>query len=68
LDGWSYSDGQRHSGAPAVQLLRAAGCDTEHHLIVRKVKERLVVKKQISHIFHMGRFNLKKLNEVVGKE
>jgi hypothetical protein len=33
-----------------------------------KVRERLAVNKQRSHRFHMGRFNLKKLNEVEGKE
>jgi hypothetical protein len=30
--------------------------------------ERLAVNKQRSHRFHMRRFNLKKLNEVEGKE
>jgi hypothetical protein len=33
-----------------------------------KVTERLAVSKQRSHRFHMERFNLKKLNEVAGKE
>jgi hypothetical protein len=36
--------------------------------VVAKVRERLAVNKQRSHIFHMERFNLKKLNEVEGKE
>jgi hypothetical protein len=31
-------------------------------------RERLAVNKQGSHKFHMERFNLKKLNEVEGKE
>jgi hypothetical protein len=35
---------------------------------VEKVSERLAVNKQRSHRFHMERFNLKKLNEVKGKE
>jgi hypothetical protein len=35
---------------------------------VVKVRERLAVNKQRSHRFHMERFNLKKLNEVEGKE
>jgi Leu/Phe-tRNA-protein transferase len=43
----------------------AADCDTDHCLVVAKVRERLVVNK---HRFHMERFNLKKLNEVQGKE
>jgi hypothetical protein len=33
-----------------------------------KVRERLAVNKQRSHRFHMERFNLKKLNDVEGKE
>jgi hypothetical protein len=36
--------------------------------VVAKTSERLAVNKQRSHIFYMGRFNLKKLNEVEGKE
>jgi hypothetical protein len=47
---------------------RAADCDTNHYLVVAKVMERLAVNKQRSHRFHMERFNLKKLNEVEGKE
>jgi hypothetical protein len=35
---------------------------------VAKVKERLTVNKQRSLRFHIERFNLKKLNEVGGKE
>jgi hypothetical protein len=34
----------------------------------KKVRERLAVNKQRSHRFHVERFNLKKLNEVEGKE
>jgi hypothetical protein len=36
--------------------------------VVAKVRERIAVNKQRSHRFHMERFNLKKLNEVEGKE
>jgi hypothetical protein len=35
---------------------------------VAKIRERLAVNKQKSHRFHMERFNLRKLNEVEGKE
>jgi hypothetical protein len=35
---------------------------------VVKVRERLPVNKQTTHRVHMERFNLKKLNEVEGKE
>jgi hypothetical protein len=36
--------------------------------VVAKVRERLAVNKQSSHRFHMERLNLKKLNDVEGKE
>jgi hypothetical protein len=36
--------------------------------MVAKVRERLAVNKQRSQRFHLERFNLKKLNEVEGKE
>jgi hypothetical protein len=48
--------------------LRVAYCDTDHYLVVTKVRERLAVNKQRLHRFHMERFSLKKLNEVEGKE
>jgi hypothetical protein len=35
--------------------------------VVSKGRERLALKQK-SHRFHMERFNLKKLNEVEGKE
>jgi hypothetical protein len=36
--------------------------------VVAKIREGLAVNKQGLHRFHMERFNLKKLNEVGGKE
>jgi hypothetical protein len=36
--------------------------------VVAKVRERLAVNKQRSQRFNMERFNLKKLNDVEGKE
>jgi hypothetical protein len=48
--------------------LRGADCDSNHYLVVAKVRERLAVNKQRSQRFYMERFNLKKLNEVKSKE
>jgi hypothetical protein len=42
--------------------------DSDHCLVVAKVRERLAVNKQGSHRFDMERFNLKKLKDVEGKE
>jgi hypothetical protein len=46
----------------------AADSDTDHYLVVAKVRERLQESKQTMHRVHMERFNLKKLNEIEGKE
>jgi endonuclease/exonuclease/phosphatase family metal-dependent hydrolase len=61
-------DRRRHSNVLDVRSLSAADCDCDHYLVVAKVRERLAVNKQRSQRFHMERFNLKKLNEVEGKE
>jgi endonuclease/exonuclease/phosphatase family metal-dependent hydrolase len=51
-------DKRRHSSVLSVRSFRAADCDTDHYLVVAKVRERLTVNKQSSHRFHMERFNL----------
>jgi hypothetical protein len=40
-------------------MFKAADYDTDHYLVVAKVRERLAVNKQRSHRFHMERFSLK---------
>jgi hypothetical protein len=59
---------QWHSNVLDVRSFRAADCDIDHYLVAAKVRERLGVNKQRSHRFDMERFNLKKLNDVEGKE
>jgi hypothetical protein len=61
-------DRRRHSNILDVRSYRVADCDIDHYLVGAKVRERLAVNKQISHRFHVGRFNLNKLNEVEDKE
>jgi hypothetical protein len=78
---WRYPDGKTHnqighilvdrrrnSNVLDVLSFRAADCNSDHYLVVAKVRERLAVNKQRSQRFDMERFNLKKLNEVEGKE
>jgi hypothetical protein len=61
-------DRRRHSNVLDVRSFRAADCDSDHYLVVAKVRERLAVNKQRSHKFDVERFNLKKLNDVESKE
>jgi hypothetical protein len=59
---------RRHSNVLDIRTFRATDCDTDHYLEVAKVRKRPAVNKRRSHRFLMERFNLKKLNEVEGKE
>jgi hypothetical protein len=59
---------RRHSSVLDVRTYRAADCDSDHYLVVAKVRERQAVNKQKTQRFNMERFNLKKLNDVEGKE
>jgi endonuclease/exonuclease/phosphatase family metal-dependent hydrolase len=61
-------DRRRHSNILDVRSYRAADYNTDHYLVVVKIKEQLAVNKQRSHRFYMERFNLEKLNEVEGEE
>jgi len=50
-----------HSSIFDVQSFRTDDCDTDHCLVVVKVRERLAVSKQEAQKFDVERLNLKKL-------
>jgi hypothetical protein len=58
----------RRSNVLDVRSFRAADCDSDHYMVVVQVKEKLALNKQRSQRFDMERFNLKKLNEMEGKQ
>jgi len=61
-------DRRRHSRILDLRSFRGADCDTDHCLVVAKVRVRLTVSKQAAQKFDGKRFNLRKLNELEVKE
>jgi hypothetical protein len=51
-----------------VQSFRRADCDTDHYLLVAKLRERISLSKRARQKFDLEIFNLKKLNDVEVKE
>ena len=47
-----------------MRSFRGAECDTDHYLVIAKVKGRLAVGKQAAQRLDRHRFNLSKLNEL----
>ena len=54
-------DRRWHSSIPDVRSFWGADYDTDHYLVVAKVKERLAVTKQAAQKLDGERFNLRKL-------
>jgi hypothetical protein len=56
-------DRRWHSSILDVRSFRWADCDSDHYLVVAKVRERLVMSKLMVKKMCVERFNLKQLNE-----
>jgi hypothetical protein len=57
-------DRRWHSSILNVPSFRGADCDTDHYLVVAKVRERLTVSKQEARKLDVERFNLRMLSEL----
>ena len=77
LKHWTSPDGKTHNQIDHVLIDRrwqssvlhvrsfwGAECDTDHYLVIAKVRERLAVGKQATQRLDRHRFNLSKLNEL----
>jgi hypothetical protein len=57
-------DRRWHSSILDVRSFSGTDCDTDHYLVVAKVRERQAVSKEAARKFDAERFNLKKLSEL----
>jgi hypothetical protein len=61
-------DRRRYSSKLDVPPFRGADCDSDHYLVVAKIRETLAVSKRPVNKIYLDRFKLKKLNESKVKE
>jgi hypothetical protein len=61
-------DKGEHSNIFDLRSFRGLDSETDHYLVVAKVRNRLSVSKGEAKTFHTDRFNIKNLNDVGVKE
>jgi hypothetical protein len=61
-------DRRRYFSITDVRSFRRADCDSDHYLVVAKVRERLAVSKLMTEKMDMEKFNINNLNEEEVKE
>jgi hypothetical protein len=61
-------DKRRHSNILDVSSFRGADCNTNHYLVVAKLRERISISKRARQYFDLERFDLKKLDVINVKE
>ena len=75
---WTYPDGQTHNQIDHILIdrrrlssiidvrrsFRGSDCDTDHYLVVAKVRGRLAVRNQAAQKSVGVRFNLRKLHDL----
>jgi hypothetical protein len=59
-----FIDRRWHSSILDVRSFRGADCNTDHYLVVPRVRERLSARKQATRKTFVKRFNLRKLSEM----
>jgi hypothetical protein len=61
-------DKRRHSNILDVRFFRGADCETDHDLLVAKLRERMSVSNRARQNSDLERFDLKTLDDVEVKE
>ena len=74
---WKFPDGKNHKQTDHILIDRrghsvildvrsfcVADCDTDQNLVVAKLSEKLVLRKQTAQTFDVKRLNLRKLSEL----